>query len=45
MKGKLLAKINPDSQKSEKYGLEYSDDFREPHLKLNDDKKVRIVLS
>lgn len=44
-KGKLVAKINPDSHKSEKHGLEYLDDFREPHLKLNDDRKVRIVLS
>jgi hypothetical protein len=24
--------------------MEYFDDFREPHLKLNDDKKVRIIL-
>jgi hypothetical protein len=44
-KGKLLSIINPEHHKSEKYGLEYLDDFREPMLKLNDDKKVRIVLS
>lgn len=45
IKGKHLATINPDHPKSEKYGLEYLDDFREPALKLNDDRKVRIVLS
>jgi hypothetical protein len=45
MKGKLIAKINPENQKHDKYGLEYADDFREAHLKLNDDKKVKIVLS
>lgn len=45
VKGKLLAKINPENPKHDKYGLEYLDDFREPNLKLNDDKKVRIVLS
>lgn len=44
-KGKLVAKINPDTKKSEKHGLEYLDDFREPNLKLNDDRKVRIILS
>lgn len=45
VKGKHLATINPQHLKSEKYGLEYLDDFREPMLKLNDDKKVRITLS
>jgi hypothetical protein len=45
IKGKLLARINPENPKSDKYGLEYLDDFREPNLKLNDDKKVRITLS
>ena len=45
IKGKHLATINPDHPKSEKYGLEYLDDFREPNLKINDDRKVRIVLS
>lgn len=45
IKGKIMARINPENPKSDKYGLEYLDDFREPNLKLNDDKKVRIVLS
>lgn len=45
IKGKHLTTINPDHPKSEKYGLEYLDDFREPALKINDDRKVRIVLS
>ncbi len=40
-----MAVINPSNTKSEKHGLEYLDDFREPHLKLNDDRKVRITLS
>jgi hypothetical protein len=45
IKGKIKAKINPHHTKSEKYGLEYLEDFREPKLKLNDDKKIRITLS
>jgi hypothetical protein len=44
-KGKLLSVINPYNTKSDKHGLEYLDDFREPNLKLNDDRKVRITLS
>jgi len=44
-KGKVVAKINPETKKSDKHGLEYCEDFRESNLKLNDDKKVRIVLS
>ena len=45
IKGKVLTKINPWNTSSEKYGIEYFDDFREPKLKLNDDKKIRITLS
>lgn len=45
IKGKILSRINPEQRKSEKYGMEFLDDFREPMLKINDDKKVRIVLS
>lgn len=45
VKGKVRARINPENQKHEKFGLSYTDDFREPNLKLNDDKKVKIVLS
>lgn len=45
IKGKVLSKINPWSRNSEKYGMEFMEDFREPKLKLNDDRKVRITLS
>jgi hypothetical protein len=45
VKGKILARVNPYNHKSDKYGLEYLEDFREPKLKLNDDKKIRITLS
>jgi hypothetical protein len=45
LKGKVLATINPTNTKSEKYGIDYVEDFREPKLKLNDDKKIRITLS
>ena len=44
-KAKLLAKVGPDNQKSEKHGLEFCSDFREPSLKLNDDRKVKIQLN
>lgn len=44
-KGKILSRINLNHRESEKYGLEFLEDFREPHLKLNDDKKVRIALT
>ena len=45
IKGKILTRVNPDNRKSEKYGLEYVEDFREPQLKINDDRKVRMTLS
>jgi hypothetical protein len=45
IKGKILTRINPDNRRYDKYGLEYLDDFREPQLKINDDRKIRIVLS
>jgi len=41
----VLATINPEVRKSDKYGFEYMEDFREPKLKLNDDKKINITLS
>jgi hypothetical protein len=44
-KGKVLAVVGPTSKTSDKYGLEYFDDIREQHLKINDDRKVRITLS
>ena len=30
MKGAILDRVNPDNRKSEKYGIEYLEDFREP---------------
>lgn len=45
MKGKILSRVNPMNKTHEKYGIEYMEDFREPKLKLNDDKKIRITLS
>ena len=30
IKGKILTRVNPDNRKSEKYGIEYLEDFREP---------------
>lgn len=52
-KGKVIAKVNPylsDNEEfqhrlSEKYGVSYSEGGREPYLKLNDDRKVKIALS
>lgn len=44
-KGKVLSRINPNHKESEKYGLDFQEDFREPQLKLNDDKKIRIALT
>jgi hypothetical protein len=44
-KGKVLAVVGPTSKSSDKYGLQYFDDIREQHLKINDDRKVRITLS
>ena len=45
-KGRIISKISPYQQReSDKYGLQYMEDFREPHLKLNDDKKVKISLA
>lgn len=39
-KGKIKDKVNPWDKKAKKYGLEFKDDFREPKLSLNDDKKI-----
>jgi len=42
---KVLARVNPNCKLSSEFGLEFIDDFRDPKLKINDDKKVKIVLS
>ena len=46
-KSKVQAAITPSLKDSKKYGgaFEYLENFREPALKVNDDKKVRINLS
>lgn len=30
LKGQILDRVNPDNRVSEKYGLQYFEDFREP---------------
>ena len=42
---RVIARVNPNSTKNHEFGLEYVDDFRDPKLKINDDKKIKIVLS
>lgn len=44
-KGKLKARINPFNREHERFGMEFLEDIREPQLKLNDDRKIRLVLS
>ena len=43
----IKAAITPNKRKSEKYpsAFEYCEDFREPALRVNDDRKIRINLS
>ena len=48
MKGNIKARVNPYSREYIKNGVEllsYEEDFREPKLKINDDKRVHINLS
>ncbi len=48
MSGKVKAKVNPFSRKYVRKGKEallFDDDFREPKLKINDDRRVQINLS
>lgn len=48
MSGKVKAKVNPFSRKYVRKGkdaLLFDDDFREPKLKINDDRRVQINLS
>jgi hypothetical protein len=46
-KGKVLARINPENRESSKFpnAIAYSDDIREPQLKINDDKKITFTLN
>ena len=43
--GQVLAKVNPFEKKNAEYNMNYFDDFRDPVLKINDDKKVQIQLN
>jgi hypothetical protein len=36
----VVAQAGPDHRKNAEYSLIYQDDFRDPALKVNDDKKV-----
>lgn len=42
--GKIVTKINPENKKDDALQLNYMDDFRDPALKINDDKKIQIGL-
>ena len=48
MSGKVKAKVNPFTRKYVRKGkdaLLFEDDFREPKLKINDDRRVQIHLN
>jgi len=42
--GNVLARINPNERSSNEFSMTYSDDIRDPVLKINDDRKVQILL-
>lgn len=42
--GKVLSVISADNRKDEQFQMTYLDDFRDPALKINDDKKIQIQL-
>lgn len=42
--GKILATVNPKEKKNAEYNMNFVDDFRDPVLKINDDKKIQISL-
>ena len=44
--GTLNATISPNNKNDPNYGSSYyMDNFRDDHLKINDDRKVRLTLS
>lgn len=43
--GAILAKLCPDCKSDDAHSMQYLDNFRDPKLKVNDDKKVRFALS
>ena len=42
--GNILAKINPNEGSSSEFSMTYNDDIRDPVLKINDDRKIQIIL-
>lgn len=42
--GEVVARVNPFSKHSEQFGVDYSEDIRDPVLKINDDRKIHINL-
>ena len=38
--GEIADRISPHNRKSENYNLQFVDDFRDPSLKINDDRKI-----
>jgi len=43
--GTILAKVNPQEKRNSQYSMNYLDDFRDPVLKINDDRKISIQLN
>jgi hypothetical protein len=42
--GTILARVNPNERSSGDFNMSYQDDIRDPVLKINDDRKVQILL-
>lgn len=42
--GQIVAKVNPNEKKNADYAMSYSDDIRDPVLKINDDRKIQIQI-
>lgn len=42
--GTILARVNPTERSSGDFNMTYLDDIRDPVLKINDDRKVQILL-
>jgi hypothetical protein len=43
--GDILARVSPTQKHSEQYQMTFSEDFRDPALKINDDRKIQISLN
>lgn len=42
--GTILARVNPTERSGNDFSMSYLDDIRDPVLKINDDRKVQILL-